>query len=229
MSRPTSSNTIRTQAFVLHRTNFGEADRILKLLTPQGKLSVMAKGVRHQKSKLAGGIELFCLSDVVIHRGRGHLDILTSTKMLKHYDFIITDLARLELASATLKHINRASDDFSSQEHFDILKDTLSAINRGVDLQLIETWFLLNLARISGEEPNLYRDCTGTKLQPNQTYLWDLAENALRPHPQGNISAPEIKLMRLMLTSRLDLVTRVKGVQELLPTILHLAQVFNKL
>lgn len=229
MSRPTSNNTIRTQAFVLHRTNFGEADRILKLLTPQGKLSVMAKGVRHQKSKLAGGIELFCLSDVVIHRGRGHLDILTSTKMLKHYDFIITDLARLELASTALKHINRASDDFSSQEHFDILKDTLSAINRGVDLQLIEAWFLLNLARISGEEPNLYRDCTGTKLQPSQSYLWDLAENALRPHSQGNISAPEIKLMRLMLTSRLDLVTRVKGVQELLPTILHLAQVFNKL
>ena len=52
--------TIRTKAIVIRRTNYGEADRILQLLTPDyGKVSVMARGVRREKSKLAGGIELF--------------------------------------------------------------------------------------------------------------------------------------------------------------------------
>ena len=37
---------LKTKAIVLKRTDYGEADRILQLLTPEGKKSVMAKGVR---------------------------------------------------------------------------------------------------------------------------------------------------------------------------------------
>ena len=55
--------TSRSRAIVLRRTNFGEADRIVDLLTPSGRVSVMARGVRREKSKLAGGIELFALCD----------------------------------------------------------------------------------------------------------------------------------------------------------------------
>lgn len=65
--------TVRSQAIVLRRTNYGEADRILQLLTPDGRRSVMARGVRKEKSKLAGGIELFAVSDVVIGEGKGSL------------------------------------------------------------------------------------------------------------------------------------------------------------
>lgn len=64
---------LRTRAIVLRRTNYGESDRILNLLTPEGKVAVLAKGVRKEKSRLAGGIELFSISDVVIHQGRSNL------------------------------------------------------------------------------------------------------------------------------------------------------------
>ena len=50
---------IRTKSIVLRRTNYGESDRILNLLTENGVISVIAHGVRKEKSKLAGGIELF--------------------------------------------------------------------------------------------------------------------------------------------------------------------------
>lgn len=63
--------TTRTRAIVLRRTNYGEADRILQLITPEGRQSVMARGVRREKSKLAGGIELFAVSDVVLGEGKG--------------------------------------------------------------------------------------------------------------------------------------------------------------
>ena len=44
---------LRTKAIVLRRTDYGEADRILNLITPQGKIAVIAKGVRKEKSKLS--------------------------------------------------------------------------------------------------------------------------------------------------------------------------------
>ena len=55
---------LRTHAIVLRRTNYGESDRILSLLTPEGKIAVLARGVRKEKSRLAGGIELFSTDDV---------------------------------------------------------------------------------------------------------------------------------------------------------------------
>ena len=62
MSKNTLDNKdIRTKAFVLKRTNYREADRILNLITPEGKISAIARGARREKSKLAGGIEMFCL------------------------------------------------------------------------------------------------------------------------------------------------------------------------
>ena len=46
------SKDIKTCAYVLRRTNYGEADRILNIITPLGKMSVIAKSVRKEKSNL---------------------------------------------------------------------------------------------------------------------------------------------------------------------------------
>ena len=40
----------RLKAIVLRRTNYAEADRVLQLLTPKGRRSVIAKGVRRERS-----------------------------------------------------------------------------------------------------------------------------------------------------------------------------------
>ena len=53
---------LKTTAIVLKRVNYNESDRIVTFLTPEGRFSTIAKGVRKEKSKLAGGIEMFCLS-----------------------------------------------------------------------------------------------------------------------------------------------------------------------
>ena len=88
--------THRTRAIVLRRTNYGEADRILQLLTLEGRRSVMARGVRKEKSKLAGGIELFAVSDVVLGEGKGDLGVLTSAKLVQFYRHILEDYDRLQ-------------------------------------------------------------------------------------------------------------------------------------
>ncbi|HEX9371797.1 MAG TPA: recombination protein O N-terminal domain-containing protein, partial [Roseiflexaceae bacterium] len=49
----------RTEAVIIRRSDFGEADRLLTLITPLGKRRVVAKGARKTTSRLAGHIELF--------------------------------------------------------------------------------------------------------------------------------------------------------------------------
>ena len=221
---------LRTKSIVLRRTNFGESDRILNLLTENGYQSVIAKGVRKEKSKLAGGIEMFCLSEITIHAGKNNkLGILTSAKMLKAYNKIIIDLEKLELASTVLKQINKVAENSTKNEYFDLLNQTLAGINDTKDLKLIESWFLLNYAKTNGDEINLHRDVTGAKLDPYKTYIWDTNENCLREQIGGNIGANAIKLMRLMVSSKFDIISRVKDVEVIIPSILHIAKAINKI
>lgn len=218
------NNDVRTKAFVLRRTNYGEADRIVNFLTPLGKISAIAKGVRREKSKLAGNIEMFCLSEITVHHSqKSDLGILTSARMQKSYSNIITDLSALELASQILKLINRVSEDVKNAVFFDLVQQSFEAINNGVDLQLIKLWFKLNLAQATGTPINFYRDVNGDKLKSDQKYFWDEVENALRPDPQGNLSANEIKLARLLVTNKLATATRVQNITEFLPALAVIA------
>ena len=88
-------NYIRTFGYVLRRTNYGEADRILNIITPLGKISAIAKGVRKEKSKLAGGVEMFSLIDFNIHKGKSDLGTVIGAKMIKYYGEILKNYDRM--------------------------------------------------------------------------------------------------------------------------------------
>lgn len=222
MNLPMPSD-LRTRAVVLRRTNYGESDRILNFLTPTGKVSVLARGVRKEKSRLAGGIELFTVSDVVIHQGRGSLGTLTSAKMLNFYHNIIADVSCLELAATFLKKIDRAAEQITSPEHFSLLSQSLDGLNRGLDAELVHTWFLLNLRRIGGEELNLIYDINGAKLVPEERYIWDNSEQGFKTYSSGDISSREIKFLRFLLSNSLLLATKVENYQYFLPQITSIA------
>lgn len=216
---------LRTEAIILRRTNYGETDRIINFLTPSGKISALAKGVRKEKSRLAGGIELFSVSDIVVHQRQNNqgLAILTGAKMLQFYQNIITNLPRLELASSCLKQTDRAAEQADNPEYFTILNQVFKGLNQNYPDELVSFWFRLNLARASGEEINLVRDASGTNLHPDETYFWDATESALRPAPNGPISAREIKLARLVLASPLKTIAAVQNVTEILPRLAAIA------
>lgn len=213
-------NDLRTHAIVLRRTNYGESDRILNLLTPEGKIAVLARGVRKSKSRLAGGIELFSKADVVIHQGRSSLGTLTSAKMLQFYGGIMGDMARLELAGNILKQLDRATEQVNAPEYFSLLQQALQALDRGQNPDVISCWFSLNLRRIGGEELNLIYDISGEKLSPDLRYYWDTSENALHPDIMGQISAPEIKLMRFLLSNSLAAASKIQDIERSLPPVL---------
>ena len=185
--------------------------------------------MRKEKSKLAGSVEMFSLIDVNIHQGKSEFGVITSAKMIRFYDKIISDLSKMELAAFVLKKISVAAEHSDNPEFFKITDQVLSAINDGVSLELVEAWFLLNYLRASGEQVNLYRDTDGDLLTPDGEYEWDFGDDALMKRAGGRISGNEIKMMRLMISTKLLTSTKVKGSEKMIPLILHIARGLNKL
>jgi len=208
--------THRTKAIVLRRTNYGEADRILQLLTPDGKRSVMAKGVRREKSRLAGGIELFAICDVVIGDGKGELGILTSSRLVHFYNHIMEDYDRMQAAYTAIKLVSNASEMVEGPEWYDVLSETLAGLDvHSIQLDVVNVWFYLRYAALMGYELSLWHDINGDKLSPDQTYSYDVTERGLRVVENGELTAKHIKLLRLIATRSLKVIAQIGGINEI--------------
>ena len=214
--------TFRTKAVVLRRTNYGEADRILQLLTPDGRRAVMARGVRKEKSKLAGGIELFAVSDVVLGEGKGELGILTSAKLVHFYRHILEDYDRLQFGYMAIKLVARASETVDEPEWYDLLVEVLAGLDAmTIPLPLIQAWFYIRYASLLGHELNLELSTDGQKLQADGEYRYDTGDQGLRLVQGGEITGEHIKLLRLIATRPLQVLVQVGGVGVLLPDVLR--------
>ena len=217
--------TERTQAIILRRTNYGEADRILQLLTPNGRRAVMARGVRKEKSKLAGGIELFAVSDVVLGEGKGELGILTSARLVQFYRHILEDYDRLQFGYQAMALVARASETVDEPEWFDLLVEVLAALDvKTVPLSLVKAWFYLHYSALLGYELNVSRDVQGDPLQSDVPYLYDVAEKGLRIHEQGNLSSDHVKLLRLLASRSLKVLVQIGGIAELIDMCAQVAE-----
>lgn len=190
-----------TKAIVLARTNYAEADRIMTFLTSNhGKLKAIAKGVRKSRSKLAGGIELFTVTDLTVVPGRGELSILTSTRLDKNYGNIVKDLDRTNVGYGFIQIINKVTEDASEGAYFNLLNSAFEALNdTRMDPQLTSLWFNMQLLKLAGHAPNLHTDNHGAKLATSVTYNFHMDDMQFIPEPaeQGTYSANHIKFMRL--------------------------------
>lgn len=192
---------IQTQGIILTRTNFGEADRIITFITPDhGKVRAIAKAVRKSKSKLAGGIELFSVSELGLINGRGEIRTLIHSRLIKHYGNIVKNLERTQLAYEFMRITNKATEDAAESEYFNLLNEGLAALDdHEIDMQIIETWFCMRLLKLSGHAPNLQKDIDGKKLESKNSYNFNIDRMCFMPaqEGQGMFNSSHIKLLRL--------------------------------
>lgn len=217
--------TERTRAIVLRRTNYGEADRIVQLLTPLGRRAVMARGVRKEKSKLAGGIELFAVSDVVIGQGKGDLGVLTSARLVQFYRHILEDYDRLQFGYETIKRVAKASELVDEPDWYDVTVQVLAALDaKTVDVRLTRAWFYLRHADLLGHALGLQYDVDGEPLAAGALYRYDSSEKGLKAFSGGSISAAHIKLLRLLATKSLETLAQVGGIDDVIDECLLLTR-----
>jgi DNA repair protein RecO (recombination protein O) len=220
-------NQLNTTGIILSRTDYGEADRIITLLTPDaGKLRLMAKGVRRIKSKLAGGIELFSVSNITYIKGRGDIGTLVSTRLIKHYGHIINDIERVQLGYELIKVLNKITEDEPEAEYFTLLEQGFAALDEaGIHRKLIEAWFYAQLLRQGGFEPNLTTDAAGKKLDAGETYNFSYDDSAFFAFKNGAYSAAHIKFLRLLFSQHQPkTLQQVQGFDDLLPASFSLVQ-----
>ena len=148
---------------------------------------------------------------------------------MQYYGNIIKDFGRMELAGMILKKISQAAENSDNPEYFKIVDESLKGLNDGEKTELVEAWFLINLAKATGEDVNLYRDVEGKKLEADKLYIWDGYEAAFYEKANGEYGANEIKMLRLMLTNNLGVVRRVNMDNAMYGLVLKVARAVAKI
>ena len=153
----------RTEAIVLREMDYGEADRILTLLTPKGKLSVMAKGIRRPTSRKVGHLGLFMRAQLMLARGR-NLDIITQAEGIESFEGIRGDLLRFTYACYVEELVERFAqeEDEDTSQLFELMIATLRWLAEEEDLALGIRHFELRLLTYVGYQPQFF-SCLGCR------------------------------------------------------------------
>jgi DNA repair protein RecO (recombination protein O) len=207
-------NQIVTTGIMLSRTNFGEADRIITILTPdQGKLKLMARGVRRVKSKLAGGVELFSVSNITYIKGKKDIGTLVSTRLQTHFSHIVEDIDRTMIGYDIIKLLNKATEDAADVEYYRLLLQSLTVLNADhVDPILTKCWFMARLLQLLGHSPNVSSRTDNGPLNTDRLYGFDYAAMGFYEQNNGIFTPNHIKVLRLLIKEDPQRIAVIKDV-----------------
>lgn len=123
-----SQRIYKTEGIVLRHIDFGEADRILTIMTPTlGKIHAIAKGSRKVTSKLASQADLLQRTQFVMAQGR-ELDVVTQGETAERFDALRTSLWHGTAAYTVAEILDRTMEDRA--EHHSIYQLALDTLRR---------------------------------------------------------------------------------------------------
>ncbi len=123
-------------ALVLRTVEFGEADRIVHLLTPtRGRVTAMAKHARRSVRRFPGSLDLFNELRVKLHpRRRGGMPLLDRARLVRPFLALRQDAARYGLACYGIELLSRLAPEEGAgpemQGVFDFALELLDALER---------------------------------------------------------------------------------------------------
>ena len=141
--------------------DFKEADRILTLYSrEEGKLRVIAKGIRRTTSRLGYGLDHLARVRLQLAGGR-ELDIVTGVELLDGHPTLAGDVAAYAYASHVAELVDRLSVDRQTNPAvYDLLMGAIAAIASGADPNPVARYAELTLFTLFGFRPELYRCVT---------------------------------------------------------------------
>lgn len=93
----------------MRSVDYGDADRIVTLLTPDlGKVSLLARGVRRSRKRFGGALEPYVLVRAEVGLGRGELGRLAQAQVVRPFVRILGSLPKMMLAGKGLELVRRA-------------------------------------------------------------------------------------------------------------------------
>ena len=219
---PQHARVYASEAIVLRRSDFGEADRILTLFTPSyGKARAIAKGVRRTTSRLAGHLEPFTRTQLLLATGR-ELDIVTQAEGRERLDHLRDSLWHATGAWYVAELVDRFLEDADPHPRlYRLFTQTLRLLDEGaatdernrswLALRYFELWLLDEL----GYRPALHH-CAGcdTPLRPEENGYNAEIGGALCPscsrYAQRRLTLPTLKVLRLLQTTEWEALPRLR-------------------
>lgn len=215
---PRPERLFKTQAIILRRHDYGEADRILTLLTPDhGKLRAIAKGARKLTSRLNGHLELYSRVALLIAHGKD-LHVVSQAEQLEAFLPLHGDLLRGAYAHYLAELTDRFSEDEETHTPFFILLNAALSwlCAPETDLALAVRYFELRLLRLSGFEPSLFECAVGQEPLTARDQFFSAAEGGVicpdhaRGHAVQPLSLTALKVLRHMARSEYEIVRHLR-------------------
>lgn len=151
-----SERIYRTEGIVVRRRDQGEADRVLTLCTPLGKLEVIARGARKIRSRKAAHIELFARSHFVIARAPRSWDVVSQAETIEPRTILRSDLARGAYARYAAELLDRFfTEGEGGPALFDLFDHALDWLCQDDDLDMIARFYEQHLLALAGFRPEL--------------------------------------------------------------------------
>jgi len=211
--------TYQADAIVLRRLDYGEADRILTLLTREhGKLAAIAKGSRRAKARSGSGLDLFTRSQMMLAKGR-NLDVVAQSERRGDTRNISGDLQRTAYACLVAEVADKVLEDrHPVDDVFELVAMTLDRLNAPERVARADAaWFLMRILELLGYQPQL-QDCAGcgTALPESPAWFSPLLGGVLCARCGGHdqagspVSVNGLKVLRVMAAGGEALFDRLK-------------------
>lgn len=185
--------TFKTKGIVIAENNMGDFDKMVTILTPNGKIGCSARGARRPKSQLMAGTQFLCFGEFMIFKGTNTYT-LNSCEPIEVFYNIRTDLDKLEYASNITKMIQEITDE--NQNTYKILQlylNTLYVISEtNLNLEFVISIFKLRLMCLLGFTPQI-QECVKCKEKEELIYF-SLKDNGLKCKNCGKIDTSSIEI-----------------------------------
>lgn len=144
------------KALVLREVKYKEADRILTVLTEEGKLSMKAPGALRKTSKCSAATQQLTFSELTLYTRMGHWQVREGS-VLEGFAGLRGDLEKLSLATYLAQVLEAVADeDVASPELLQLGLNSLFALSNSLaEDWLVKAVFELRLACLAGYTPEL--------------------------------------------------------------------------
>ena len=128
--------TERVSAILVGHTDYGESDRIVRLLTPErGKISAMARGARKSKKRYGGALDLGNRIEMMLVSGRGKLPLAGETRLVRGTGHLRDDLGRLALLHYVCEWVDSlARENHPEPKLFGVLDVALAVLEASTEM-----------------------------------------------------------------------------------------------
>lgn len=212
----------KTLGFVFKRNDRLDADRIFSVFAQDfGRIEIFAKSIRAISSKLKGGIEVFCVSDIEFIQGKNH-KTLTSATIAEKFKNITIVPEKMEVCAKA----SCLLDDFIRGQELDpqiwnLVIDFFETLNScslpASGYRLMYYSFFWNFISILGYKPELFK-CAhcGQVLDSGSLYFSNKEGGIVCKSCAGQkfgsikINADTVKILRLFLKNDWATILKLK-------------------